>query len=243
MTIRRRPPTDETWASYESRFPDDKLKVVERLYDELTAYGASVPLPWAPVLRPGGISFQMRRLEQIRPHNVAGIRLFQSKPVEFTVKFAERPPSHRLDGCYPGLRGWWAPKYKQWEWAIPDAGAVPDVGLALDLSTVPEDLLTEPGGFGPPDFKMVSPPDIRRLEKWLRSVVHAQKLPGRGKGSHSRWKLPNGRTVTFATSRRFLLPPEAKQLSRALGLSTHDLFADISEMRAPVVEVSATPPR
>jgi hypothetical protein len=226
--MRRGPPTDETWDCYEARFPEGKIAVASRLYEKLSAYGNDLPLPWEPVLRPRGVVFQMAREEQVRPHNVAGIRLFRSKPVEFTVKFSERPLPHRLVGCYPGLHGWWAPQYKQWEWAIPDPGSVPDVAPALDLSTVPEDLLG-----GATEFKMVSPPDIRRLEKWLRSKVHAQKLPGRGKGSHSRWKLPNGTTVTFATSPRFLLPPEAKQISRALGLTTHELFDDVAEMRAP----------
>jgi hypothetical protein len=80
--------------------------------------------------------------------------------------------------------------------------------------------------------KTAGPPSIRRLEKWLRSKVGAQKLSG-GKGSHARWKLPNGHKVTFATAQGFLLPPEAKQLALALGLTTRELFAHIAAMRKP----------
>jgi hypothetical protein len=86
------------------------------------------------------------------------------------------------------------------------------------------------GGFP----KTAGPPDIKRLEKWLRSKVQARRLPGRGKGSHSRWTLPNGKDVGFATSRGVLLPPEAKEISSALGLSTRELFEHVSAMRPPM---------
>ena len=55
------------------------------------------------------------------------------------VKFS-REPSHA--NPYPRLGHWWEPRHKQWEWAVPTVSAVPDVSLALDLSDVPEDLLS-----------------------------------------------------------------------------------------------------
>jgi hypothetical protein len=74
-----------------------------------------------------------------------------------------------------------------------------------------------------------------RLEKWLRSVIRAREIPGRGKGSHRRWELPDGTPIGFATSAGFLLPPEAKEIAAALGLSKNELFEHISAMREPAV--------
>lgn len=89
------------------------------------------------------------------------------------------------------------------------------------------------GGFP----KSAGPPSIRRLEKWLTSVLRARPLKGRGKGSHRRWELPDGTAVGFATSAGFLLPPEAKELAGALGMSKMELFEHIAAMKRPNVSV------
>jgi hypothetical protein len=61
--------------------------------------------------------------------------------------------------------------------------------------------------------------------------VNARPLPKRrGKGSHQRWELPNGKEIGYATSAGSLLPPEAKQLANALGVTRHELFEHISRM-------------
>ena len=87
------------------------------------------------------------------------------------------------------------------------------------------------GGFP----KSSASPSIRRLRKWL-TLIGARELRGRGKGSHQRWQLPDGTDVGFATSARFLLPPEARQLATALGLrraALYDLVARMEQLAAP----------
>lgn len=84
--------------------------------------------------------------------------------------------------------------------------------------------------------KSVGPPTIRRLKQWL-SHIGATPAPRRGKGSHEQWTLPNGRRIGYATSAGFLLPPEARNLADALGITRHDLFQSVAQMTK--VELSA----
>ena len=140
--IRRGPPTDESWRSYEARFPNEKVAVAKSLCERLAAYGTINGVLWTPALRPAYFGFYMTRPGQTKRHFVAGASLFKERDIAFCVKFSERPVPHRLETCYPELDSWWNPVHKQWEWSIPDLGAVPNVGRAVDLSTVPRDLMS-----------------------------------------------------------------------------------------------------
>jgi hypothetical protein len=139
-TIHRGPPTDESWQTYGARFPSAKVAIAKRIFDGLTAHGIQKGIPWTPALRPAHFGFYMTRPGQIKRHFVAGGSIFKEKNMTFAVKFAQAPPARQLEACYPGLQSWWEPEHKHWEWAIPSLGMVPDVGRAVDFSTVPSDL-------------------------------------------------------------------------------------------------------
>lgn len=89
------------------------------------------------------------------------------------------------------------------------------------------DVLRNLGGFE----RVVSLPSIRDFEKWLR-LIGATILPSKGKGSHRKVRLPNGRVAGYATSARQLLWPEANQIARELNLAgTNTLLEYVRDKR------------
>lgn len=84
-------------------------------------------------------------------------------------------------------------------------------------------------GFGG-KAKSLAAPSIRVLRKWLQRCVGARIENDRGRGSHERYVLPDGRSDVYATSAGFLLPPEAKKMATLLGhRSPRDLYLAIQQ--------------
>jgi hypothetical protein len=82
-------------------------------------------------------------------------------------------------------------------------------------------------GFGG-KAKSSAAPKIRVLEKWLQRCLGARIESDRGRGSHERYVLPDGRSDVYATSAGFLLPPEAKKMATLLGYgSSRELYLAI----------------
>ena len=182
------------------------------------------------------------------------------------VTFARHPPNgfksrrpRNYARAVERLLSLCAPGYRDWHWMEGEADAVKiTAGVASLIAAKPmrtfrwtevtqeeksqvpvywigdRNLSAAFGAFP----KSAGPPAIKRVEKWLRSVLGAREIRGRGKGSHKRWELPNGRPVGFATSAGFLLPPEAKDLAEAVGLTRSELFEHISAMRKPALSTS-----
>lgn len=83
--------------------------------------------------------------------------------------------------------------------------------------------------------KGAGPPSIRRFEKWLRRKVRADIVEGRG--DHRKATVPGlPHPIDYDTGAGFLLPPEAKQFSAALGLShIMDLYEHVRDMKPPQI--------
>jgi hypothetical protein len=130
MTRRRAsPPTDETWATYAARLPHERLAVARRLFDELERYVEGHHLPWTATLRPWWLGYK-----RDRRYYVTAIELFVEKPIQFVIKLPASAEELALDNPYPNLESWWDEEHRQWTWAVPSLGAVPDITPAVNLS-------------------------------------------------------------------------------------------------------------
>lgn len=123
------------WDDYEARLPQDRVTFVRSLFARIEQAIRERGLGWMPVLRSTYFSFQ-------RPggYQCVGADIRREVPVEFWIKLPLTPEELRLLGhnvpdIYPELEGRWDAAHKQWRWAIPGTEAIPDIALAIDLTS------------------------------------------------------------------------------------------------------------
>jgi hypothetical protein len=124
-----------TWDGYAQILSEDRFNLAQTLFQQIEAAVAARGLQWVPVLRRGYFAFQRRG-----GYGVVGVDLYREKPVELWVKLPGSPDELRglgqtVDDPYPNLSAAWDAHNKQWEWQIPAISSVPEVGLAIDLTT------------------------------------------------------------------------------------------------------------
>lgn len=136
-------PTEWTWEGYAARFPERQLTIARRAFEQLTRYVDEHQLPWTPAFRAGWLGYQ-------RPggYYVPLIALHRANPIEFSVKLPDDPTRLGLANPYPQLKSRWDDSSRQWTWAIPSADDVPDLSVALKLSS---ELQPESGPMPRPD--------------------------------------------------------------------------------------------
>jgi hypothetical protein len=125
----RQQPAEGSWDSYASRFPTERVAVARSLFERLTRYVDANDLVWTPTLRSWWLGYK-------RPggYYVAVINLRVEKPIEFMVKLPASPAQLDLQNPYPQLTSRWEESTRQWGWAVPTAGDVPDVTAAVDIA-------------------------------------------------------------------------------------------------------------
>lgn len=123
-----------TWDDYQHSFPHEKYAVARALFDRVEQYVSQRGLPWKSSLTLKYISFQ-------RPggYNVVTIILRSDSPIQFRVKlpFGFGTPQsleHGVVDPYPALETGWDAHNHEVIWRIPEAGSVPDVGPAIELT-------------------------------------------------------------------------------------------------------------
>ena len=127
--IVRQQPTEGSWDSYETRFPDERVLVARRLFEKITRYVEDHDLPWTPALRSWWLGYK-----RAGGYYVPVINLRVEKPIEFMVKLPASPERLGLPDPYPQLSSRWDEANRQWGWQVPSLGDVPDVASALDLA-------------------------------------------------------------------------------------------------------------
>ena len=70
----------------------------------------------------------------------------------------------------------------------------------------------------------IPPASFREVDRILRRLGFEQ-LPGRGKGSHTRYRHPDGRTATLPNHRGDIDPGLVRNLLSQIGLSRDDYLA------------------
>lgn len=122
------------WDDYEARLPPDRVILVRSLFERMEKAIKERSLGWTPILRSTYFSFQ-------RPggYQCVGADIRREVPVDFWIKLPQSPEElrrldHNIPDPYPELEARWDAGHKQWRWAVPATEAVPDVGLAIDLT-------------------------------------------------------------------------------------------------------------
>jgi len=131
-----RPPNAQVgWDYYEARLQPDRLAVVRSLYERIEKAIQDRGLGWVPVLRSAYFGFQ-------RPggYHCAGVDIHRERPVDLWIKLPLAPDElrrlgHDIPDVYPELESRWDAHNKQWRWAVPALGAVPDVTPAIELTS------------------------------------------------------------------------------------------------------------
>lgn len=126
-TIRRSPPKEETWESYEARFPVQTIQIARRAFSQLENYVSQRQLDWTPKLLPGWLSYKSGR------ENRVTVVLRAQPPLLFCIKMRRSPEMTGLKNPYPKLRADWEPNHTEWVFYLPDTGSVPDLSKVLDM--------------------------------------------------------------------------------------------------------------
>jgi hypothetical protein len=110
---------------YEEILSPEHVAVARELFRRIERYVLEKDLPWTPVFREWWLGFQ-------RPgqYYVPVITLRREKPITFAVKIQDDPTKLGLNDPYPELDSHWDGANRQWTWAIPSPGHVPDVSGA-----------------------------------------------------------------------------------------------------------------
>jgi hypothetical protein len=118
------------WQRYldDLHVPRQRLEVARALVEALDQAKTARELPWQLMFRKGYVA-----LQRAGGYNVAELDLYWVSPPRLSVKLPADPATLGLDDPYPGLHATWRPGEGVWSWHVPNAAAVPDVGLALDL--------------------------------------------------------------------------------------------------------------
>lgn len=130
-----RPPIEVDLDYYRKRLQPDRFALVRRLFEQIDQAVGEHELGWLPVMRSAYFSFQ-------RPGGYActGVEVRQQAPVEFWIKLPLAPDAlrrlgHDISDPYPELKSRWYEHNKQWTWAIPNLEAIPDIALAVELTS------------------------------------------------------------------------------------------------------------
>jgi hypothetical protein len=129
------PSVDVTWDHYQQRLPPERLKVVETIFERMQSAITARDLPWQRMLKSAYLAFY-----RPGPYHCSGIYVKKEQPVEFWIKLPLPPEELRARGeevpnLYPELQGRWDPHNKLWTWKVPTVEAIPDVGLAIELTS------------------------------------------------------------------------------------------------------------
>jgi len=78
--IRRSPPKEESWESYKTRFPHQRVTTVKRVFEQLERYVEDRGLEWTPKLLPVWASYKKGR------ENRVTVLLRTEQPVKVAIK-------------------------------------------------------------------------------------------------------------------------------------------------------------
>lgn len=136
--LSRKPPPPSVsvgWDYYEARLQPDRFTVVRALFERIEKAVQDRDLDWEPRLRSGYLGFQ-------RPggYHCAGVDILRERPVDFWIKLPLPPGElrrlgHDIPDLYPELASRWDAHNKQWRWAVPAPGDVPDAAPAIELTS------------------------------------------------------------------------------------------------------------
>jgi hypothetical protein len=128
---KRRPASSQSWdwSAYEAELAPESFSVARGLFDTVVDAVAKRGLHWTPVLRRSYVAFQREG-----GYNVLVIELYREKPTRLAIKLPLEPTSLGVHNPYPGLLDSWDPQNKQWSWAIPSPGDIPDVAAAIEIT-------------------------------------------------------------------------------------------------------------
>jgi hypothetical protein len=119
-----------SWEAYrdEQGMPAEKLDTAKACFASIQDALVQRGLDWQPVFRQGYFGFQ-------RPggYHVVVVDLRPRVPW-VSIKLPDPPDQLGLQNPYPTLEASWDPDHRQWGWSVPNASAVPDLGLAVDFS-------------------------------------------------------------------------------------------------------------
>jgi hypothetical protein len=127
--LARQQPSEGSWDSYEARFPHEQVTVARSVFEKLGRYVDEHELAWTPTLRSWWLGYK-----RAGGYYVAIINLRVEKPIEFMVKLPASPERLGLENPYPHLKTRWEEATRQWGWALPTLGDVPDVTPAVDIA-------------------------------------------------------------------------------------------------------------
>jgi hypothetical protein len=127
--LARQQPSEGNWDSYDERFPHERVAVARSLFEKLARYVEEHDLAWTPALRSWWLGYK-----RAGGYYVAVINLRVEKPIEFMVKLPTSPERLGLKNPYPRLASRWEPSTRQWGWAVPTLGVVPDIAPAVDIA-------------------------------------------------------------------------------------------------------------
>jgi hypothetical protein len=124
------PRREWSWEAYrdEQGIPAEKLETAKACFASIQEALMKRGLDWQPVFRQGYFGFQ-------RPggYHVVTVDLRPRMPL-VSVKLPDPPDQLGLANPYPSLEHAWDGDHRQWGWSVPNAGSVPDLGLAIDFS-------------------------------------------------------------------------------------------------------------
>jgi hypothetical protein len=97
--------------------------------DEIARALSERDLEWRPVFRHSWIQFQ-----RSGGYGVVTVYLRRELPVLLRVKLPRTPGELGLDNPYPDLAERWEERSKEWSWEVPSPNALPEVGIAVDIT-------------------------------------------------------------------------------------------------------------
>jgi hypothetical protein len=141
---KRRTSTSQSWDwnAYETDLSPASFSVARSLFVAIADAVGARGLAWTPVFRRSYIAFQ-----RAGGYNVVVVELFRGGPPRLAVKMPEAPVRLGLENPYPELANGWDAQNKQWNWVIPSADDIPDVGAAIEITA----------RYQPPGGPMIAP--------------------------------------------------------------------------------------
>lgn len=129
------PSVDVDWDYYEQRLQSERLKLIREIYNRMEQAIADQGLAWQPKLKSGYLGFYRPGI-----YYCCGLGIYKEQPVRFWIKLPYSPDELRVRGedvpdLYPELDGRWDAHNRQYEWAVPNLEAVPDLAPAVKLTS------------------------------------------------------------------------------------------------------------
>jgi hypothetical protein len=120
-----------SWEAYrvEQGISSEKLDTAKACFASVQEALSQRGLDWQPVFRQGYFGFQ-------RPggYHVVTVDLRPRVPL-VSIKLPDPPDQLGMENPYPTLEQTWDQAHRQWGWSVPNAGSVPDLGVAIDFSS------------------------------------------------------------------------------------------------------------